>query len=71
MAQQQEYEALCEVLVAMPVVMVHAPRRSVSAVTARAEEIYHDAVQDRDALQAAALDWSIVESLPQRTGALE
>ena len=70
MSNRDDYDALLPAIRAISDDAVRPPTQPVDSFAQEAETLYHWAQADREALEAAGLDWTLVEALPARAGAL-
>jgi hypothetical protein len=71
MSKKDDYNLKLEVIKAIPEDKIISPRSiPVNVYIQEAENVYHWCQQDKDALVATGFDWSIVEDIPVRSGAL-
>lgn len=66
---QTDFARLLPRLHALPPEDVRGPGIPVGQAFQEAEDLYHQALEDREALQGAGLDWALVEGLPEALGA--
>lgn len=70
MSSTTELAAILNILEAIPFDQIKRPAQPVKQFIIEAETLFGWCQQDRSALESVGLDWSIVEDLPTRTGAL-
>ncbi len=70
MNYQSDYESILPQLEALDVNNIWRPRAPIDVIALEGESLFKWAGPDKDILTANGLDWSLVESLPQRAGAL-
>jgi len=70
MDYQNDFETCKEEIEALPLSEVKLPDTPIDIVSADAETLQKEAVEDKEALVAAGLDWTKVENLTTRAGSL-
>ncbi len=71
MSKKDDYNQKLEVIKAIPEDKIISPRTiPVDVYIQESENVYHWCQQDKETLVATGLDWSLVEDIPVRSGAL-
>jgi len=70
MSSSEDYQSQLAAIEAVPDDQVKAPNMPVDIFLQEVENTFKWVQTDKDKLMAAGLDWTLVESLPTRTGAL-
>lgn len=70
MSYLSDFELWEEPINTMPLIQIKLPDQPIDVTAADAETLYQNALKDKEALTAAGLDWSKVENIPTKAGAL-
>ncbi len=70
MSNQDDYQAKLNVITVIPSEETKSPNMPVDVYLQEAENVYHWSQDDQAQLTGAGLDWTLVQDLPVRAGAL-
>ncbi len=70
MSNQEDYQALINIITAIPAEETKSPNMPIDAFLQEAENQYHWCQDDQTLLTNAGLDWALVQDVPIRAGAL-
>jgi len=70
MSNQEDYQAKLATITAIAAEEVKSPTIPIDVYLQEAENLYHWSQDDQAQLTGAGLDWTLVEDLPTRAGAL-